>query len=188
MGKYGTIGFGYFCPFCGYSSDKSVFDKSSIDIIGKNLSALSEKLQWYAEKYGKNKAKTICKKELEDTLGDIVSAFQYFAAQCYSKLSTNKLRPNDFQIVEKGDELFKKQTGKGYITWISDVEFEKMNLYFHRRHIIEHKGGIVNPKYIERANDNSYKVGQRIVVKEADAFKLLSIIKKLGDRLHTLCI
>lgn len=185
--KYSTIGFGYFCPFCGYSSDKSVFDES-IDIISKNLSALSEKLQWYTDKYGKYKAETICKKEAEGTFRDIVAAFQYFAAQCYSKLSTKKARPNDFQIVEKGDKLFKKQTGKGYLTWISDIEFEKMNLYFQRRHLIEHKGGIVDPQYIEMSNDNSYKIGQRVVAKEADAFELLSIIKKLGDGLHTLCV
>lgn len=185
--KYSTIGFGYFCPFCGYSSAKSVFDES-IDIISKNLSALSEKLQWYTDKYGKYKAETICKKEAEGTFRDIVAAFQYFAAQCYSKLSTKKARPNDFQIVEKGDKLFKKQTGKGYLTWISDIEFEKMNLYFQRRHLIEHKGGIVDPQYIEMSNDNSYKIGQRVVVKEADAFELLSIIKKLGDGLHTLCV
>lgn len=184
--QYSTIGFSYFCPCCGYSSAKSMFDES-IDIIGKNLSALSEKLQWYTDKYGKDKAETIYKKEVEGALADIVSAFQYFAAQCYSKLSTNKLRPNDFQIVEKGDDLFKKQTGKGYLTWISDVEFEKMNLYFQRRHLVEHNGGIIDPKYIERSNDNSYNVGQRIVVKESDAFELLSIIKKLGDGLHTLC-
>ena len=61
-----------------------------------------------------------------------------------------------------------------------------MNLLFQRRHLIEHNNGMVDQKYIDKSGDNSYAVGQRLVVKGSDPLTLLAIIKKLGKGLVSL--
>ena len=76
-------------------------------------------------------------------------------------------------------QLFKDATGKGYEEWLSDKELHDMNMFFQRRHLIEHNNGMVDQKYVDKSGDNSYVIGQRLVVKESDAYALLAIIKNI---------
>lgn len=183
--RYSVIGSAYFCPCCGHNSAVSAFNEST-DSIEKMLKSLPEMKQLLTESYGRDKAETMCRGLLESSLGDIVSAFQKFASCHYDKLTGEISRVNDFQIVEKGSQLFKDAAGKGYEEWLSDKELHDMNMFFQRRHLIEHNNGMVDQKYVDKSGDNSYVIGQRLVVKENDAYALLTIIKKLAKGLMTL--
>lgn len=183
--RYSVIGSAYFCPCCGHNSAVSAFNEST-DSIEKMLKSLPEMKQLLTESYGRDKAETMCRGLLESSLGDIVSAFQKFASCHYDKLTGEISRVNDFQIVEKGNQLFKDAAGKGYEEWLSDKELHDMNMFFQRRHLIEHNNGMVDQKYVDKSGDHSYVIGQRLVVKESDAYALLAIIKKLAKGLMTL--
>lgn len=183
--RYSVIGSAYFCPCCGHNSAASAFNEST-DSIEKMLKSLPEMKQLLTESYGRDKAETMCRGLLESSLGDIVSAFQKFASCHYDTLTGEISRVNDFQIVEKGSQLFKDAAGKGYEEWLSDKELHDMNMFFQRRHLIEHNNGMVDQKYVDKSGDNSYVIGQRLVVKESDAYALLAIIKKLAIGLMTL--
>ena len=183
--RYSVIGSAYFCPCCGHNSAVSAFNEST-DSIEKMLKSLPEMKQLLTESYGRDKAETMCRGLLESSLGDIVSAFQKFASCHYDKLTGEISRVNDFQIVEKGSQLFKDAAGKGYEEWLSDKELHDMNMFFQRRHLIEHNNGMVDQKYVDKSGDHSYVIGQRLVVKESDAYALLAIIKKLAKGLMTL--
>lgn len=177
--RYSVIGSAYFCPCCGHNSAVNAFEES-MDSIEKMLSSLPEMKQMLMASYGRDKAETMCRGLLESSIGDIVSAFQKFAACHYDKLTAKTSRVNDFQIVEKGSQLFKAAIGKGYEEWLSNIELHEMNMLFQRRHLIEHNNGMVDQQYIKKSGDHSYIEGQRLVVKESDALRLLTIIKKLG--------
>lgn len=183
--RYSVIGSAYFCPCCGYNSAANAFDES-MDSVEKMLASLPEMKQMLTVSYGRDKAETMCRGLLESSIGDIVSAFQKFAACHYDNLTGKTSRVNDFQIIEKGSQLFRAVTGKGYEKWLSDQELKKMNMLFQRRHLIEHNNGMVDQKYIDKSGDNSYVVGQRIIVKESDALTLLAIIKKIGAGLSSI--
>ncbi len=183
--RYSVIGSAYFCPCCGHNSAVSAFNEST-DSIEKMLKSLPEMKQLLTESYGRDKAETMCRGLLESSLGDIVSAFQKFASCHYDTLTGEISRVNDFQIVEKGSQLFKDAAGKGYEVWLSDQELHDMNMLFQRRHLIEHNNGMVDQKYVDKSGDHSYVIGQRLVVKENDAYALLAIIKKLAKGLMTL--
>lgn len=183
--RYSVIGSAYFCPCCGHNSAVSAFNEST-DSIEKMLKSLPEMKQLLTESYGRDKAETMCRGLLESSLGDIVSAFQKFASCHYDKLTGEISRVNDFQIIEKGSQLFKDAAGKGYEEWLSDQELHDMNMLFQRRHLIEHNNGMVDQKYVDKSGDHSYVIGQRLVVKENDAYALLTIIKKLAKGLMTL--
>lgn len=57
---------------------------------------------------------------------------------------------------------------------------------FQRRHLIEHNNGMVDQKYIDKSGDQTYVVGQRLVVKQAEVNELIELIKKLGNGLLSL--
>ena len=150
------------------------------------VDALPEMEKLLANSYGKDKAVVMCRSMLEGSIGDIVAIFQKYAEARYSTLANTKARSNDFQIVEKGSNLFKSVVGFGYEKWLSENELQEMNVMFQRRHLFEHNGGIVDTKYIEKSGDKGYKEGQRIVAQKGDIVHFLSLIKKLGDGLKNL--
>lgn len=183
--RYSVIGSAYFCPCCGHNSVIAVFDES-MDTVEKMVDSLSEVKAMLERRYGRDKAETMCRDMREDTLGNIVSAFQKFAEGIYKRKSTKDVKVNDFQIVEKGSRLFLDAVGKGYDTWLSSDELARMNLLFQKRHILEHNNGIVDDRYLQKSGDTSYVLGQRIVVHDTDANELLTIIKKLSSGLKTI--
>lgn len=180
---YSVIGTAFFCPCCGHDNVKTAM-LDSLNSIEKMILSLDEIEQSLVLTVGKDMAKDMTRNMLEGSLGDIVSAFQKYADVTYTNISGKKVRVNDFQIVEKGSELFKDACGFGYDAWISEIELAKMNQLFQKRHLLEHNGGIVDQKYIDKSGDFSYKVGQRIVTHKSDAIELLDIIKKLCSKMQ----
>lgn len=184
--QYSVIGSAYFCPCCGFNSASRAF-LDTVERIGKMLDSIPGIKVHLEENRNGDDADDICRALLENSIGEIVSGFQKFAACRYEMLSGKSgVRVNDFQIVDKGSNMFMSLCGKGYETWLSPEELQDMKLLFQRRHILEHNSGIVDQRYIDQSGDASYNVGQRIVVHERDARRLLAIVQKLGEGLKLL--
>lgn len=183
---YSVIGTAYFCPCCGRNNVKTALI-DSMSSIEKMIDSLEDLEEHLSEKVGKDVAKDMASKMLEDCLGNIVSAFQKYAELLYSQISENSVRVNDFQIVDKGSNLFLQACGKGYEAWLSQYEIERMVLFFQRRHILEHNAGIVDERYVEKSGDTSYCVGQRVVLKKSEVRELLAIVRKLCTGLAKEC-
>jgi len=183
--RYSVIGSAYFCPCCGYNSAVNAF-LDSLDSEEKKLQALPEMRRFMTEKFSRDDAERYYRSLLEDSMRNIVSAFHKFAASLHNELTGKGLKVTNFQIVDTGSNLFKKATGKSYSDFLESSEVDMLKIYFQRRHLIEHQGGMVDPEYLERSGDKSYELGQRLVVKERDAFLFLNIVRKLGSGLLTL--
>lgn len=183
--RYSVIGSAFFCPCCGFNSASKVFD-TSMDTITKMVQSLDEMKASLTEQFDMDTAETMCRSMLENSFGQVVSAFQKFAQCRFKELSGVEKRVNDFQMVDRGSKYFFDETGSSYETFLSSDEINRMKLYFQRRHIIEHNTGIVDQQYIDKSSDTDYSVGQRIVVKIDEALDLINIIKKLSSGLLTL--
>ncbi len=183
--RYSVIGSAYFCPCCGYNSVCDVFD-TSVDTITKMIQSLDEMKKTLTAQIDRDTAETMCRSMLENSYGQVVSAFQKFAQCRYKEISGVEIRVNDFQSVDKGSDYFFDKTGSGYGAFLSSDELDRMKLYFQRRHIIEHNNGIVDKQYIDKSGDTDYSVGQRIVVREVDVMDFINIIKKLASGLRIL--
>jgi uncharacterized Zn finger protein (UPF0148 family) len=178
--RYSVIGSAYFCPCCGHNAVERVFDES-LDTVQKMIESIEDIYSALEKNYGKDKAESMCRSMIEGTLGDIVSAFQKYAEDVYKRLApTKKARVNDFQIIEKGSRLFHEAIGKGYDVWLTDEEIIDINILFQQRHLIEHNHGLIDERYIQNSNDRSYKIGQRVIVKNSDALRLLCHVRKLS--------
>lgn len=183
--RYSVIGSAFFCPCCGFNSASKVFD-TSMDTITKMVQSLDDMKSSLIAQFDMDTAETMCRSMLENSFGQVVSAFQKFAQCRFKEISGVEKRVNDFQMVDKGSQYFRDETGSGYEAFLSPNEIDSMKLYFQRRHIIEHNTGIVDQQYIDKTGDTDYSVGQRIVVKTSEALELIAIIKKLASGLITL--
>jgi len=180
--KTSVIGTAYFCPCCGHNAVKRVFNES-MDRIKNQLNSLNEMKELLERIYDKDTATNMVQNMIETSLKDIISAYQKFALENFNKRCSKKVRPNDFQIVDKGSGLFKDNYGVGYDEWLTNDELYYLNVMFQRRHILEHNNGIVDEKYLQKSKDTTYRIGQRVVCQKEHVSKLLDIIKELSDNI-----
>ncbi|MGH7307232.1 MAG: hypothetical protein ACREK6_00900 [Candidatus Rokuibacteriota bacterium] len=54
---------------------------------------------------------------------------------------------------------------------------------FPQRHLLAHRQGPVDESYIARSGDTSYRVGQRVVIREMAVREGLVLIEKLAARM-----
>ena len=180
--SYAVVGSAFFCPVCGENTVVASF-ASAMSNISKALDTLPAQTKVFEESGGVDFAKDQIRHLIERSVGDIISIFQSFALRLYEDLGGDGAKPNDFQIVDKGSKLFESLTGKAYSEWMTANQLKFMILMFQRRHLLEHKDGLVDQKYLEKAKDPGYKIGERIVVRVDDVRNLQSIILTLGNGL-----
>ncbi len=182
--NYAVIGSAFFCPCCGNNSIEKTFDESlsKVEIKLNNLSTIRKAIE---EAVNKDEAEITCRSIIETSLNDCVVAFQRFCEATFQKENpTAKLHANVFQRLEDGSNLWKSIFNEGYENWLTVYEFERLNILFQRRHLLSHSEGLVDDKYLQRAKDSTYKLGQRIVVKENDVTELLKLIKKIVAKIR----
>ena len=177
--SYSVIGSAYFCPCCGYNSASSSFSES-LDTIEKKLASLPRVKELYCELFDMDKAETMCRSMIEESLGDCVSAFQKFAEQRYAEITRKSVRVNDFQVIDRGSNHFQRAVGYGYEKWLSEYELHTLKLYFQRRHLFEHNNGMVDAQYLSKTGDKNYSIGQRLIIKKTEIREVLNILNKLG--------
>ncbi|ANU20550.1 hypothetical protein BBI15_10140 [Planococcus plakortidis] len=181
--KTSVIGTAYFCPCCGHNSVDRVFNES-IGRIENQLNSLDEMQGILQEIYNKDTSTNMVQNIIETSLKEIISAFQKFAFESFKKNCKKTVRPNDFQIVYKGSNLFRDYYEVSYEEWLTNEEIDFLNLMFQRRHLLEHNNGMVDDMYLNKSNDTTYRVGQRLVSKKEYVIKLLKVIKKLSEGIH----
>ncbi|MCZ2258083.1 hypothetical protein [Sporosarcina sp. G11-34] len=182
-----VIGTAYFCPCCGHNAVDRVFNVS-MDRVKNQINSLNEMQELLEKVYDKDTATIMIQNLIETSLKDIISAYQKFAMESFNKGCLKKVRPNDFQIVDKGSRLFNEYYGTGYEEWLTSDEINFMIVMFQRRHIMEHNNGIVDDRYLHNSNDKTYRVGQRVVCKKEQVLRLLEIIKKLSENISLVVI
>lgn len=176
--RYAVIGSAFFCPSCGHNSAEETFANAVKKIKAKidNVPHIKTSL----ETISKYTAAITCQSLIETSLNDCVVAFQRFNEVLFGrKFPATKVRFNSFQNVEFGAEYWREAIGETFNDWTNEKEIKSLKIFFQRRHLLSHTEGIVDQKYIDSSGDLSYKIGQRVVVKEADVNLCLSIIEKI---------
>ena len=186
--RYAAIGAAFFCPACGHNSAQSCFD-DSIKNIEKTLNSISVIKLKISEVYDIDTATNMVRAILENTLSQIVSAFQRFAESTFSdhpEASSIKLKKNVFQRLDDSSDLWVKVIGKRYEDMLNEDEFLMLKCLFQQRHLFCHKEGIVDSEYIQKSGDKSYKDGQRLIIKQDAILQYCKLIKKLKSAINDL--
>ncbi|GAB3732319.1 hypothetical protein [Spirosoma lituiforme] len=177
--NYAVIGSAFFCPCCGHNSVEKTFDDSikKVEVKIKNIPLIKTALE---EAGQVDEAEITCLSLIETSLSDCVVAFQRFSEETYRRYTKNSEIPhNAFQRLDQGSKLWNSVFSEGYDDWLSTKELNELLILFQKRHLLAHSEGIVDDKYVSKSKDNSYQVGQRIVVREKDILQLIKLIQKL---------
>jgi hypothetical protein len=128
---------------------------------------------------------------LEDQFSRLVGAFERLNEALFDKLpgaAGIQKKGSVFQRLDDASSLWRQASGKGYGDFLSASELQRVKLLFHRRHVLSHRQGLVDQKYLRNSGDTCYKVGQRIVARDADVMDLVELIAKLTSGLRGLVL
>lgn len=130
----------------------------------------------------KDEAERTCISLIESSISDLVVAFQRVCECVYPQLEgALPLKRNVFQRINDGNALWVGLVGKGYQDWITPIQYAKLQRCFQQRHLLQHQDGVVDEEYIKKSGDSSYRVGQRLIIKERDVSEYADIIETLGN-------
>jgi uncharacterized Zn finger protein (UPF0148 family) len=181
--RFSVIGTAYFCPSCGFNSVEKSAKESVEKIILKaeKSSIIQNSLE---QSLTKDDAAIVVKTIIENSLSDCIGTLQSYSEMKYNNISQTKAPFNAFQNLEIGNRLWVSLKGEGYDNWLTAAELEELTVSIHRRHLLEHKGGIVDKKYIQKSCDKKYIEGDRIVVRPNDIIGLGEIVLKIINRIR----
>jgi RNA polymerase subunit RPABC4/transcription elongation factor Spt4 len=179
--RYAVLGSAFFCPSCGHNSAEETF-ASSLEKIKIKIISIST----IQKTFNRDEAATLVRHLIESSLLDGVVAFQRFCELIFHRKNpTTNVAFNAFQRLDTGSSYWRNAFNEGYEDWLTPIQMNRLKIYFQQRHILAHAEGFVDQKYIDRSGDQSYVVGQRIVIKEngiLDFLELLSILtNKISD-------
>lgn len=176
--RFSVLGAAYFCPCCGHSS----VEKTAINAIRKliytaqHIDTIQKSLE---NNHTKDDATIITRQIIESAVSACIGTLQAFSETKYNQLSSTPAPFNVFQNVDKSNKLWVALKGQGYAQWITALETQQLSLFTQRRHLLEHKGGIIDSKYLAATHDPDYAVGERLVIHPADIIVLGNVIEKI---------
>jgi hypothetical protein len=184
--RYASLGASFFCPACGHNSATSSFD-NTLETVRKTVGALETVRDTLEQTTNADTARDAVRQLLEDQFPRLVGAFERLNEALFDKLPNVALHPKKgtFQRMDEASQLWLQASGKGYGDFLSGGELQRMKLWFQRRHVFSHRQGLIDQGYIDKSGDNSYAVGQRLVVREADVLELVDLMEKLAAGLRT---
>lgn len=175
--RYAVIGAAFFCPACGHNAADLMFSQS-IAAIRNALDALAGVRAAISDR---DTAATTARLIIENGLQNAVTTFQRYAEVLYAgNPALPQPRRNAFQNLREGGDLWHSATGKRYSDYLDSGELAALTRFFQQRHLLAHTQGLVDADYIERTGDSAYRVGQRLVIREAAVRECLALIEKLS--------
>ena len=182
--RFSVIGNAYFCPACGKDlTTTAIYD--ALASYKRRIDGLDQLYELFEKVYSPDEARKQIDLLREDTLGSLIGTLESFLKARYEELGGISPKPNTFQRVEDGSDLFKKVIGESYEEIIGYEKVRILTVLTNRRHLLIHNNGIVDDLYIRKSGDNSYEVGQRIIVKNSDLSSLLDIMEQLVKALNS---
>lgn len=176
--RYAVIGAAFFCPACGHNAADLMFSQS-VAGIRNALDALARIRASIADR---DAAATTARLIIENALQNGVTAFQRYAEALYDRYDLSRPAPrrNAFQNLNEGSELWHAASGKRYCDYLDTEELVALRRFFQQRHLLAHRQGLVDEDYIARSGDTAYRVGQRLVVREAAVRECLALVERLA--------
>jgi hypothetical protein len=183
--RYSSVGAAFFCPACGHNSAATTFTKSveTVRASVAGIGAIKAAVQAVADE---DVATDTTRQILENGLVKLVASFQRYAEatfNCLPNAGSFNVRKNLFQNLGESSTLWRSATGKGYEELLDQSEMAALGVFFQQRHLLAHREGIVDEAYVAKAQDSTYKVGQKLIIRESAVSRLADIVDRLASGL-----
>lgn len=174
--RYSVFGVFGFCPDCGCHNSRQILEK--------NLD-LALKVVEFAESAPLAELK---ENLIQNALEDVVSSFDGFGRELFrahASLTTDpsKAASMSFQSLVGADRALQTLLGASLRTMTAQDDWKLIVRCFHKRHVIAHKGGVIDEKYIEQSGDEMAIEGRKVRVTTDEVRALVIAIRKLGEAL-----
>jgi hypothetical protein len=177
--RYSYIGSAFFCPSCGENSAEQTFAQS-LDAIRIAVS-IDDRLRSAMER---DDAEITIRLLREKGINDAVMAFQRLAERLYARIpGAAPVRRNIFQRIDEGSALWAVVSLKSYSDFLALTDLAKLNVSFQQRHLLSHCEGIVDADYVARSGDQSYEIGQHLLISRSAVLELVQLVETLGNGL-----
>lgn len=174
---YGVFGY---CPDCGVHN--------SFQILQKNLELANKELELAAStEDGDLKSHLI-----GDALENAVSAFDGFGrqtAEAHKHLATRPQKASSlsFQNLANAEGNVRNLFSFGLSDGVTAEEWNLLVRCFQKRHLLAHKMGVIDEKYVTLVDDPTAHVGRKVAIEPSEVLALLSAVGKLGEHVsHSL--
>lgn len=115
-----------------------------------------------------------------DSLKNVVSSFDGFGRE----ICTQKGADIHFQNLISARRRVQERFAFDFADALEPSDWEIVCRVFQKRHLLEHKMGVVDEDYLKKANDPHAILGRKIGIAPSDVAAAINIIKTLGKRLY----
>ncbi|MFM9903634.1 MAG: hypothetical protein ACKVQJ_03575 [Pyrinomonadaceae bacterium] len=173
---YSVFGVFAYCPDCAVHN--------SLLILRKNLNLIDRQLTL---------AETVKELDLrvhliEDALENCVSAFDGFAREtCLIRTtksaSAEKCKKLKFQNLNRAASTLKELFGVDLAASLTQSDWHLVRIRFIQRHLLAHKAGVADQKFLEEVGPKYGIIGRRISIAQKGVRQLLVLVESLGTKL-----
>lgn len=174
--EYSVFGvFGY-CPDCGIHN--------SFQILQRNLALTVKELDLASDQTDAELRRHL----VEDALENCVSAFDAFARETCRVRSaksadSSQAEALSFQNLPRAAQRLKLLFAIDISQALAPMEWQAAHLGFMRRHLLAHKGGVVDRQYLNETGEPSELLGRRLNIAPDEVRALARIVETTGRSL-----
>jgi len=174
--EYAVFGVFGFCPDCGIHNSLQTL-LANLELVGKQL-ALSNEVNDTA----------LRQHLIEDALENCVSAFDGFGRECcriraHGAKDPEKAENVSFQNLPAVAKRLRALFDVDLESVLGAPEWRVAHVGFMRRHLLAHKAGVVDQKYLDETGESQPSIGRRLVVEPSEVQALADVVGKLGRAL-----
>lgn len=177
--SFGCVGTGFYCPACG---DHLAQWRAATDAMRKRAASIPELRASFEEFLGVDGAEDEIRALLENSLKDAVSVFEAFTGFVFATQTCvveDDVRMPNLQNLGNASDAWELAGRQRYEQLVTKVEYERLEIFFQRRHKLGHTGGRVDQRYLDRCSDRTYQLGERIQVSADDLVELAGLVEKI---------
>jgi hypothetical protein len=170
---YSVYGIFAYCPDCGNHNSFQILEKN-IDLVRKQLSLAATQLDPDMRRH-----------LTEDALENCISAFDGFARETCRVRAPRSRDPSkctnvSFQNLRYAADKVSGLFGVDIRDGVSGTDWDFAHTGFMRRHVVAHRGGVIDDRYLVETGEPASLRGRRLVIEAADVERLAIIIMALG--------
>lgn len=173
---YAIYGVFAYCPDCGAHN--------SLQILEKNLDLAVKQLHLVGDVEDKELAMRL----VADALENVVSTFDGFGrklCRVHAEQATDQTQAENlsFQNLTGACANLQRLFGHDLAATVQPAQWDLAVRCFNKRHLLAHKMGVVDQKYVAATSDPEAVVGRLVRIDADEVVELVAIVRRLGATL-----
>jgi hypothetical protein len=174
--QYAVFGLFAHCPDCGIHN--------SLQVLQRNLALVAKQLDLAATVENEELARHL----VEDALENCVSTFDGFGREtCRVRAprSHDPARAANLSFQNLGGAATSVQAlfGVDLASAVDAATWSRIVRAFHKRHLLAHRSGVIDERYVQSSGDTTAVVGRRISIAPAEVTDVATTLAALGTAL-----